>query len=99
MGSYSLSLSLLLSLIESTALNKVIIKSVSYEKPVWSNDEESLSSSGSYEPSNWIYALWLSSSEIIKHEYYKKNYAISLKEVEGNSNGWQEYWFMINKKH
>ena len=82
--SYSLSLSVLLSLIDSISfLDKVIVKAVSYKKN---------------KDNNWIYSLWSSSSEPIKQEYDAKNYTISIKKIEEGIYGYQEYWFVINKK-
>ena len=88
--SYSLSLSVLLSLVDAIPfLDKVIVKAVTYED--WDSKKEY----------NWIYSLWSSSSETIKQEYDAKNYTISIKEVNINRvfNEFQEYWFMINKKN
>jgi len=83
--SYSLSLSVLLSLIDSISfLDKVIVKAVSYKKN---------------KDNNWIYSLWSSSSETIKPEYDAKNYTISIKEVKENVRDIQEYWFVIGKKN
>ena len=83
--SYSLSLSLLLSLIESTSLDKVIVKAVTYKD--WRDNDKEY---------NWIYSLWSSSCSIIKEEYDGKNYTISIKEVK-KEDGYNEYWFEINK--
>ena len=82
--SYSLSLSLLLSLIESTSLDKVIVKAVSYTDNFGKNRDK--------KEYNWIYSLWSSSCSIIKEEYDGKNYTISINKVSN------EYWLEINKK-
>ena len=80
--SYSLSMTTLLSLISSSSLDQIIIKSVEVE---WNGNKY-----------NWINNFWRSDAEIMKKEYAAKNYSISMKKVEV-AETWNddEYWFVI----
>ncbi len=68
---YTLSMICLLSLIESTSLDKIIIKAVTdaYKKDKY----------------NWIESLWNVNKEIITNKYHTKNYNINVKTEDKES--------------
>eukprot|EP01084_Bolivina_argentea_P207028 353320_1 len=88
--SYSLSMACLLSLIEESSIDKVIVKSITSEKQL--RNERCR---------NWILSLW-NTYDLIKF-YKTKNYDISIKKervgdwIDCQSNC--KYWFEISKQN
>ena len=79
---YTFSIVLLLWLIESTSVEKLIVKAVCY----WNGNE--------YD--SWLHLLWNKSSSFLKQQYQQKNYDITKKRIK-NHDDEDEDWLEIIK--